>query len=842
MSPPVETGTDSLRTWDAASTPAAVDVARRFELAWQAAPQHARPDPADFLPENPSLRPGVLLALLRSELGLRFEAGESPRVEAYHGRHPELDRDALVALVYEEYCLREEIEGRAPDPAEYDGRFPGLAESLRRVLDIHSVVGPCPSTATHAPGGISASAPKFPEAGQTIGGFHLVAEIGRGSFARVFRAEERQLADRPVALKVSRTGSREPQALARLQHTHIVPVYSYRTDPVTGLHLLCMPFLGSLTLAQVLADKAAKDARHGADLVEALERLGPHDGRWGRPTGRLELARRGYAEAIAWWGARMAEALQHAHDRGVLHRDVKPSNVLITPDGLPMLLDFNLAQQPITASGDGTDPGALGGTLAYMAPEQLQALADGRADGIDGRADLFALGVLLYEAATGGVRPFDNPRDALTVRQALERALAERRAGPPALRGEYPEIPPAFEAVLKRCLAADPANRYASAADLAIDLQAVADRTPLKFAREPIAGRVVRGWQRNRGRIAFSAPLILAMASVAALAVRDRQAAERLRSEVQAEVQRRMSRADVSYQNGATSRAIDDLGEAVKLARLPHPFGDDPMLHTLAQYAQIQKFAIQQEEATSKRATDLFRDLEPLYALLIDPEKPPFQQAEAIEQALAPFYVLRNPAWAELEDLEALDAHGKGGRERLIAEIDDLLFLWAIEIDRDEHEAPSTPERILDLCRRGRDSGPWKALKERWLPRSESRSADAREPQPEEETSAEVCLQWALLRDLEHRPNEARAWLRQASVRDPSEFWAHVILASWLERDGEPVEAWGHAEAAAALRPDSPQARSLRDRLFAQVAISPSRGPAISPEASAANVGVTPTP
>ena len=86
--------------------------------------------------------------------------------------------------------------------------------------------------------GATSGAAIFPEAGQTIGGFSLVEELGRGAFARVFLARERQLADRPVALKVTRRGSREPQTLARLQHTHIVPVYSHRIDAATGLHLL----------------------------------------------------------------------------------------------------------------------------------------------------------------------------------------------------------------------------------------------------------------------------------------------------------------------------------------------------------------------------------------------------------------------------------------------------------------------------------------------------------------------------------------------------------------------------------------------------------------------------
>ena len=293
---------------------------------------------------------------------LHHEAGEPLRVEKYHSRFPGLPAAVLVALLYEEFCLREEM-GESPALAEYEGRFPSAEADLREILEIHSLV----RTGHRASPTIALAATPFPEAGQTIGGYHLVEELGRGAFARVFLARERPLADRLVALKVARNGSREPQTLARLQHTHIVPVYSYRIDPATGLHRLCMPYLGRVTLADVLAHPRARSARDGADLVAALDEMGANaETEANRPEGRRALARRGHARAIAWWGARLAEALQHAHDRGVLHRDIKPSNILITGDGLPMLLDFNLAQEAWVE-----DPFAAGRPPPWATPTPL---------------------------------------------------------------------------------------------------------------------------------------------------------------------------------------------------------------------------------------------------------------------------------------------------------------------------------------------------------------------------------------------------------------------------------------------------------------------------------------
>ncbi len=116
----------------------------------------------------------------------------------------------------------------------------------------------------------------FPRPGAILAGFRLVSELGRGAFARVYLAEQVDLADRPVALKVSRALGAEPQSLARLQHAHIVPIHSVHDDPATGLRLMCMPYLGGANLAQVLETTGAHLPSHttGASLVEALDEVG----------------------------------------------------------------------------------------------------------------------------------------------------------------------------------------------------------------------------------------------------------------------------------------------------------------------------------------------------------------------------------------------------------------------------------------------------------------------------------------------------------------------------------------------------------------------------------------
>ena len=156
----------------------------------------------------------------------------------------------------------------------------------------------------------------------------------------------------------------------------------------------------------------------------------------------------------------------------------------------------------------------MGGTLAYMAPEHLDALAEGDDARVDGRADVFALGVLLFEALTGR-RPFAAPSGASSVVDALRRAADSRRAARPAIRETHPEVPGAMEAVVLKCLAVDADRRYLTASDLAADLQAVADDEPLRHAREPFASRAVRRSRRHRWPIALTVLVALAWAMLA---------------------------------------------------------------------------------------------------------------------------------------------------------------------------------------------------------------------------------------------------------------------------------------------------------------------------------------
>ena len=810
------------RTWEEASSPAAVRLARRFEDVWRnAAGSGRRPAPADFLADDASC-PGARLALLRAEMGLRWEAGEKVSASWFRERYPDLGEETLVALIYEEFCLREEEDlDDPPDPGAYLDLYPEVASALRRVLDIHGLVGSGTATCLHTQG---PPAVPFPAAGETIAGFQLVEELGRGAFARVFLARERQLADRPVALKVARAGSREPQTLARLQHTHIVPVHSYRTDPATGLHLLCMPYFGRVTLAQVLEDSRVRVARSGAELVAAVDRLGasePPPG--GRAAGRAALSRRNYAQAIAWWGARMAEALEHAHDRGVLHRDVKPSNVLVTADGMPMLLDFNLAREAVSADSE-ADRSVPGGTLDYMAPEHLDELAGGAVNRVDARSDVYSLGVLLFEALVGS-RPFPAPRGAVSADELLRRAADDRRAGLPRLRSVRPEVPAALEAVVRRCLEPDPDDRYGSAAELAADLHAVADDRPLRHAAEPWPDRAYRWTRRHRRALATALPVVLALLGIAALI-----------AQKQIDYNRNWAKARKFYDEGAASelaghpaRAMLQFDSAVRLA--DQPDRDAPLRSATGPtpsdgFASLEELR-QQARFRSRNAERVGKVQAAADALSIAADSLRFRlfgfggdlenASNELARVLAPFSVFAPDDWRRRPDFTLLDDQRKA---RLTREVNELLFLWAVALDREGKHVPALRRKTLEVCDLAlgfaEPAGPWQALRV-WvaseLDHQPARTVGA--PRPDGGLSALACFQWGVLLTLQDQRGDAAEWFKRAVRLDESNALFHYYLAYAHDHPGGNAAAVvRHYDAAVALKPRSPWVRFTRARYY----------------------------
>jgi tetratricopeptide (TPR) repeat protein len=364
---------------------------------------------------------------------------------------------------------------------------------LERV-DVTQNTPPIPLTALPEPTGIA-----FPKAGTRLLHFELVEEISHGAFARVYLARQESLANRLVVLKVTTARSQEPQNLARLQHTNIVPVYSvHETEP---FQVLCMPYLGRTTLVRALAWLVAtgKIPETGQELLQVLGAGSATD---------HELMRMNYTDGCLWLIGQLAAALAHAHTRGILHRDIKPANILITDQGVPMILDFNVSS--VAGKIDPLAP--VGGTITYMAPEHLQAFV-GESQPVDERSDLFSLGVILYELLSGE-SPFPAtilPDELVTVC----RMIAQRQIRPIPIRLRNPMVSPAVESIIQCLLEPSPEARYPSAKVLCEDIARQLTHRPLAFAPDRSIPEYVGKWRRRHPRLATG----LAVAVAALLAV-----------------------------------------------------------------------------------------------------------------------------------------------------------------------------------------------------------------------------------------------------------------------------------------------------------------------------------
>ena len=366
--------------------------------------------------------------------------------------------------------------GSAPDKAELLAAHPERADQLEACLASLEFIGAV--VTRRSPDGLDPIDVEALEAiRMRIGDFRLIREIGRGGMGVVYEAEQLSLSRR-VALKVlpfaaaldSRQVKRfqnEASSAAGLDHPHIVSVYAVGCD--RGVHFYAMQYV------------------HGHCLAELLELLrSPHDEPDSSNDPAETVARasastlgtlrgRDYFRRVAEIGKDAGEALQYAHEMGVIHRDIKPSNLMIDSEGTLLLTDFGLA---MTQNADGlTMTGDLIGTLRYMSPEQ----AAGRREAIDHRTDIYSLGITLYELATRRAAFTDDDRETL-----LRRVIED---DPPRPRTVVPTLPRNLETILLKATSKEPADRYRSAAALAADLDRFCNDRPILARRSSWAER-----------------------------------------------------------------------------------------------------------------------------------------------------------------------------------------------------------------------------------------------------------------------------------------------------------------------------------------------------------------
>jgi len=327
-------------------------------------------------------------------------------------------------------------------------------------------------------------------AGSRLGPYEIVAAIGAGGMGEVYKARDSRL-DRTVAIKVLSQSlatdpsfhsrfERETKAVAALSHPNIVAIHDVGSE--NGVVFAVMELLDGTTLRERLTAHGP----HGLPLQKALDIA-------------LQVAR----------------GLSAAHDKGLVHRDIKPENLFITSDGRAKILDFGLAKQPIGGGPAATvtptlplatTPGTMLGTVGYLAPEQARGYA------IDQRADIFGLGAVLYEMLSGQrAFPGDTPADTISAILNLD---------PPDLSEIEPTVSPGLDRIVRRCLEKNVAERFHSAHDLAIALEAVSgDRRASSIAPVASATGASTRWLRAGAGVALAAACA-ALGAIVSLSVR----------------------------------------------------------------------------------------------------------------------------------------------------------------------------------------------------------------------------------------------------------------------------------------------------------------------------------
>ena len=381
---------------------------------------------------------------------------------------PDSTIDGEMARILEQY-LQDQEAGTAEPRDEWLAKHPRHADRLAACLDGVELMG----AGGFLIGDVHGKSEIGP-APKTIGDYEIIGELGRGGMGVVYEAREKSL-DRIVALKVMRFGVVDPKALDRFQreaetagdlhHTNIVPVYATGREGDTSWY----------AMQRIEGDSLAKridDAKQSDTPIQLAE--------------------------IISFGVQAAEALDHAHQRDVIHRDVKPANLIVDGEDRVWLTDFGLARR--LADVGATMTGAMMGTPRYMSPEQASL----KGDNVDCRTDIYSLGATLFELATGEP-PFTGD-DPLKVISRIRYEDAK------SIRHSRPDLPRDLDVVLAKCMEKDTKRRYASAAELAADLRAIGDDRAISARPISIFERAARATRKHgaRFRVAGLAMLVTA--------------------------------------------------------------------------------------------------------------------------------------------------------------------------------------------------------------------------------------------------------------------------------------------------------------------------------------------
>jgi tetratricopeptide (TPR) repeat protein/tRNA A-37 threonylcarbamoyl transferase component Bud32 len=417
----------------------------------------------------------------------------------------DISLESLVAQVVDEFRERQK-QGEQPTVEEYATRYPQAAELLRNILTSLELLG-----ASLAEGAVAATAPIDGPLTGTLGDFRILREVGRGGMGLVYEAEQISLGRR-VALKVLPFAAamdakqlqrfkNEAQAAAHLHHQNIVPVHYVGCE--RGVHFYAMQYIEGQTLSTAIEQLRLKSApASGARL--SLEETKPYHGADAPrspaatpsahtvPIAGVSTANStkdpAYFRSVAQLGIQAAEALDYAHLMGVIHRDVKPGNLMVDATGRLWVTDFGLAQMQsdtrLTMTGD------LVGTLRYMSPEQALA----KRVVVDHRTDIYSLGTTLYELLT--LQPAYSGND----RQELLRQIAFEEPKPP--RRLNRAIPAELETIVLKAMEKNPAERYATAQDLADDLRRVLNHETIRARRASLVQRARKWTRRHKPAVA----------------------------------------------------------------------------------------------------------------------------------------------------------------------------------------------------------------------------------------------------------------------------------------------------------------------------------------------------